>query len=160
MSSQPAPRMFSTVFGLLMAASSAGPAAAAGGPALLAAALGAVGVIVGLAARPVATGAVVAAASALALSPPAPLFAALAGLSAAAYLVIRHATPSVVTTTRPTMLAAIGFTAAGLAAAAWPVSVPWLPLLAAPALAAVYLFAVRPYIGERVLTGPRRTGST
>lgn len=148
MSAQPAPQAFSTVFGLLMAAATAAPA---DGPALVAAALAAGGVLVGLVFRPIATAAVVAAAAALALSEPEPVFAALAGLSATAYLVIRHAvgTPEVVTTTRPTMFTAIGFTVVGLATAAWPVTVPWLPLLAPPAVGVVYLLALRPFVEAR-----------
>lgn len=148
MSAQPAPRAFSTVFGLLMAAATAAPA---DGPALVAAALAAVGVLVALLLRPVATAAVVAAASALALSEPEPVFAALAGLSAVAYLVIRYAvdTPDVVTTTRPTMLTAIGFTVLALAAAALPVTVPWVPLLAPLVAGVVYLLVLRPFIGEQ-----------
>ncbi|MGV0744726.1 hypothetical protein [Mycolicibacterium sp. XJ870] len=145
MSAQPAPRTFSTVFGLLMAGAAA---ATAEGSALVAAAVAGVGVLIGLWIRPAATAAVVAAAVSLALSEPAPLFAALAGLSATAYLVIRHAveTPDTATTTRQTMLAAIGFTAAGLAAAALPVSVAWLPLLAPPAVAVAYFLALRPFV--------------
>ncbi|MHC9294807.1 hypothetical protein ACRCUN_20270 [Mycobacterium sp. LTG2003] len=147
MSAQPAPRTFSTVFGLLMAAATAAPA---DGLALVAAALAAGGVLVGLVLRPVATAAVMAAAAALALAEPEPVFAALAGLSATAYLVIRYAvgTPEVVTTTRPTMLTAIGFTVVGLAASSWAVTVPWLPLLAPLAAGVVYVLALRPFVEE------------
>lgn len=154
MAAQPAPRTFSTVFGLLMAAATAAPA---DGPALVAAALAGVGVFAGLVVRPIATAAVVSAAAALALSEPEPVFAALAGLSATAYLVIRHAvdTPQVVTTTRPTMLAAVGFTMVGLGGAAWSVSVPWLPLLAPPAVAVAYLIVVRPFVEESRWTAGR-----
>src|SRR5690348_14430099 len=107
MSAQPAPRSFSTVFGLLMAAAVAVPA---DGPALVAAALAALGVLAGLTVRPASSVAVLAAAAALTLSDPAPAYAALAGLSATAYLVIRYAadTPGVVTTTGPSMIGAVG----------------------------------------------------
>ena len=145
MSAQPAPRIFSTVFGLLMAAAAAAPA---DGPALLAAALAAFCVLAGLFIRPAATIAVLAALAALALSEPAPLFAGLSGLSAAAYLVIRHAVgvPDMVTTTRPTVLGATGFTLAGLVAVSLPAHVAWLPLLAPVAVATVYLLAIRHYL--------------
>ncbi|MDV3129628.1 hypothetical protein M1247_32315 [Mycobacterium sp. 21AC1] len=145
---QPAPRTFSTMFGLLMAAATAAPA---DGPALAAAATAGVCVLAGLAARPFATAAVLAAVAALALAEPAPLFSALSGLSATAYLVIRHAvgTPDVVTTTRPTILCAVGFTAVGLAAVAVPATLPWLPLLAPVAAAAALVLAVRPYVDVR-----------
>lgn len=142
------------MFGLLMTAATAAPA---DGPALLAAAAAGLCVLAGLAFRPVATAAVLVAAAALALAEPAPLFSALSGLSATAYLVIRHAvdTPDVVTTTRPTMLCAIGFTAVGLAAAAVPATLPWLPLLAPVAVAVLYLSAVRPYLDVRRWTSGR-----
>ncbi len=145
MTAQPAPRIFSTAFGLLMVASSAAPA---DGPALLAAAVGAVAVLGAVAVRPAATVAVLATVVALALSEPAPLYAALSGLSAAAYLVIRHAVgaPGVVTTTRATVLAAIGFTVIGLGAASVPAQVRWLPLLAPLAVAGIYLSVIRPFM--------------
>ncbi len=142
---QPVPRAFSTVFGLLMVAAAAAPA---DGPALLAAAVSAAGVAVGLLLRPAATVAVLATVAALALSDPPPLFAALSGLSATAYLVIRHAVgaPAVVTTTRATVLSAIGFTATGVAAVMLPAGVPWLPLLAPLSVAGAYLVAIRPFL--------------
>jgi hypothetical protein len=136
------------VFGLLMAGAAAVPAH---GPALLAAVLAGVCVLGGVFLRPLATTAVLAAGTALALAEPSGLFAALSGLSATAYLVIRYAVgmPDLVTTTRPTMVGAFGFTAAGLVAVATPVALPWLPLLAPPAAAGVYLLALRPFIGSR-----------
>jgi hypothetical protein len=141
---QPAPRIFSTAFGLLMVASSAAPAH---GPALLAAAVGATAVLGALVVRSAATVAVLATVGALALSEPAPLYAALSGLSAAAYLVIRHAVgaPGVVTTTRATVLAAIGFTVVGLAAVSLPVQVRWLPLLAPLVVTGIYLLVIGPF---------------
>ena len=145
MSAQPAPRSFSTVFGLLMVAASVAPA---DGAALVAGAVATVAVLTGLFVRPAATVAVRATAAALALSEPAPLFAALSGLSATAYLVLRHAAGAahVVTTTRATVLCATGFTAVGLAAVALPFSVPWLPLLAPLVAAGGYLMAIRPFL--------------
>ncbi|MGV0814776.1 hypothetical protein ABQF34_22660 [Mycolicibacterium boenickei] len=145
MTAQPAPRIFSTVFGLLMVASSAAPA---DGPALLAAVVGAVAVLAALVVRPAATAAVLATVAALALSEPAPLYAALSGLSAAVYLVIHHAVgaPAVVTTTRATVLAALGFTVVGLVAISVPVQVRWLPLLAPLVVAGIYVLVIRPFL--------------
>lgn len=155
MSAQPAPRGFSTVFGLLMAAAVAAPA---DGPALMAAALAAVGVLAGLIVRPVSSAAVLAAAAGLALSDTAPAYAALAGLSATAYLVIRHAvdTPGVVTTTGPSMVCAVGFGVAVLAAAMVPLSVRWLPLLVPMAVAVLYVLVVRPFVHESTWGAGRR----
>lgn len=147
MPAQPAPRSFSTVFGLLMAAAVAVPT---DGPALVAAALAVCGVLAGLFFWPASTAAVLAAAVALAVSDPAPAYAALAGLSATAYLVIRHAAdnPGVVTTTAPSMIAAVGFSVAALAAALVPVSVRWLPLLVPLAVAVLYVLVVSPFIDQ------------
>jgi hypothetical protein len=154
-SAQPAPRSFSTIFGLLMAAAVAMPA---DGPALLAAGLAALGVLAGLVIRPASSAAVLAAAAALTLSDPAPAYAALAGLSATAYLVIRHAvdTPGVVTTTGPSMIAAVGFSVAALAAAAVPLTGRWLPLLVPPAVAVLYVLVVRPFVHESTWGADRR----
>ncbi|AKS33911.1 hypothetical protein [Mycolicibacterium goodii] len=141
---QPAPLLFSTVFGLLMAAAVAAPA---DGPALLAAATSAAATAVGLAWRPAATGAVLAAATALALSQPDVVHAALAGLSAAVYLAIRHAAGSgVLTTTPPMMLCALAFTAIAMPVGLWPVTLPWLPLIAPVAVGVAYLAVLRPFV--------------
>ncbi|ART69586.1 hypothetical protein BTO20_14190 [Mycobacterium dioxanotrophicus] len=155
MPAQPAPRSFSTAFGLLMAAAVAVPA---DGPALVAAALAATGVLAGLMVRPVSSAAVLAAAAALALSDPAPAYAALAGLSATAYLVIRHAveTPAVVTTTVPSMACAVGFSVVVLTAAMVPLSVRWLPLLVPVAVAVLYVLVVRPFVRESTWGSGRR----
>lgn len=155
MSAQPAPRSISTVFGFLMAAAVAIPAE---GPALVAAALTAGGVLAGLYFRPAAGVAVLAAAAGLTFSDPAPAYAALAGLSATAYLVIRHAAdiPGVVTTTGPSMIAAIGFSVAVLAAALVPVSVRWLPLLVPLAVAVLYVLVVHPFVDRARWTGKYR----
>lgn len=146
MRTQPAPLLFSAGFGLLMAAAVAAPA---DGPALPAAAISAAAVGVGLAWRPAATAAVLAAAVALAVSEPDVLYAALAGLSATVYLAVRHAADCrVVTTTRPMMLCALGFTAVAMAAGVWPVEVAWLPLVVPVALGVVYLLVLRPFVDQ------------
>ena len=78
---------------------------------------------------------------------------ALSGLSAAAYLVLRHTdrgTEAIVTMTRPSLFGMVGFTLIGVLAASVPVHVAWLPLLAPPAAVAIYLIAVRPFVDDRV----------
>ena len=144
---QPAPRAFSTVFGILMAAAAAVHADRAG---LIAVALAALAVLVGLRFRAVATAAVLLTVSAIVLAEPPAVFAALSGLSAAAYLVVRHAVEaSVVTTTWPTVIGAIGFTALGALATAAPLHLPWLPVLAAPAAVAIFALVTRPFLELR-----------
>ena len=108
--------LFGPAFGLLMVVS----AGATGGPVVLAVlGLAVIAVGVGLADSRAATAAVLLSITALALSDPSPLFAAVSGMSAAAYLVNRHGAASgAVTMTVPTVAGLIGFTAAGLAATA------------------------------------------
>ncbi|MBV8348301.1 MAG: hypothetical protein JOZ49_12425 [Mycolicibacterium sp.] len=144
---QPAPRAFSTVFGILMAAAAAVHADRAG---LIAVALAALAVLVGLRFRAAATAAVLLTVSAIVLAEPPAVFAALSGLSAAAYLVIRHAVEAgVVTTTWPTVIGAIGFTALGALATTAPLHLPWLPVLAAPAAVAIFALVTRPFLEHR-----------
>jgi hypothetical protein len=46
------------------------------------------------------------------------------------------------------MVSAVGFTLVGLVATAFPLRLPWLPLLAPLAVFAVYLLATRPYLRD------------
>ncbi|HEY0226275.1 MAG TPA: hypothetical protein VGC05_07720 [Mycobacterium sp.] len=135
-----------TMFGLLMAGSAT---AGAHGPALVAGVLAATAVSLGIVLRPAATLAVLLSVATIVLAaPPRPL-AALSGLSAAAYLVCRHAVgPRVgaVAGSWPTIVAALGFSFAGLVATSFPVQVPWLPLVAPLGVLAIYLVATRPYL--------------
>ena len=97
--------------------------------------------LAGLRFRPAATLAVLLALSALVLSDPSPMFAALSGLSAAAYLVLRHAVGApagVVTATPPTMIAAVGFAFVGVVATSFAPQLPWSPLLAPVVVFAIY----------------------
>jgi len=135
--------IFSTGFGVLMVAVAAvgahGPAAVVSMTAL--AVVGA-----GLLFRAAATAAVLLTVVALALSDTTPVVAALSGLSAATYLLMRHAAGSgVVTMTRPTLVAMLGFTAAGAIGTTVNLDVPWLPLLAPPAAIAIYVLVLGPY---------------
>jgi hypothetical protein len=146
---QTAPRAFSAAFGLLMAAAAA---LEADGPAFVAVTLAVIAVLSGLRFRPAATLAVSLTVLAMALSDPSPLFAAIAGLSAAAYLVLRHAASApaaVATTLRPTLIAAVGFTFIGVIATSVPLQMPWLPLLAPLAIVGIYVLAIRPFTGAR-----------
>jgi len=140
---QPGARTLSVGFGLLMVAVAA---VHAHGTAVVAAVLALVAVGAGLLVRAAATGAVLLSVVVLAVSDSPPLVAALSGLSATAYLLLRHAVGTgVVTMTRPTLVAMLGFTIAGLAATAVRLDLPWLPLLAPPAVVAIYWLALTPH---------------
>jgi hypothetical protein len=101
--------------------------------------------------RPVATLAVLLTVVAIALSGPPATVAAVSGLSAAAYLVLRHAASNgagLDSVSVATMVSGLGFTLVGLVATAFPLRLPWLPLLAPLAVFAVYLLATRPYLRD------------
>jgi hypothetical protein len=120
------------------------------GPALVAGAVAVVAVGVGMALRAAATLAVLLTVLTIVLSQPSQLLAALAGLCAAAYLVCRHAAggpAAVAAGAGPTMVAAVGFTFAGLVATSFPLQLPWLPLVAPLAVLAIYVLATRPLFG-------------
>jgi hypothetical protein len=138
---------FSTAFGLLMVASAT---VGSHGLAVVAGAVAVIAVGVGIVFRPAATLAVLLSVLTIVLSNPSHLLAALSGLCAAAYLVYRHAAgapAAVATGTVPTMIAAVGFTFAGLVATSFPLQVPWLPLVAPLAVLAIYVLATRPFLG-------------
>ncbi|MUL63915.1 hypothetical protein BOO86_05510 [Mycobacterium sp. CBMA 234] len=140
---QPGARILSTGFGVLMVA-----AAAVHGhrPTAYVAMLALVAVAAGLLVRLAATAAVLLTVVALAMSDPLPVFAALSGLSAAVYLLMRYAAEfGVVTLTRPTLVAMLGFTLVGVVATAVHLELPWLPLLAPPVLVAIYVLALIPH---------------
>ena len=139
-------RWLSTAFGLLMVAATG--VESQHGPAFVAALLALGAVALGIAFRPAATVAVLLVVAAIALTDPTPLLAAVSGLAATLYLVLRHAGGQVVTTSVPTLAAALGFTIVGLAATAFPLQLPWLPLLAPLAVLAIYLLATRPFLGD------------
>lgn len=141
-----APSLFSAGFGLLMVAS-----AAAGAPGARAvwAAAALIAVAAGIPYRPAATLAVLLVVLSVALSDPPILFVGLCGLCATGYLVCRHAVgPAALAMlgSRPTAVAAVGFTGAGLAATWFPLQLPWLPLAAPLGALLIYLLAVRPYL--------------
>lgn len=130
-----------TACGLLMVAAAA---SRADGLELALAAAAALLVVAGMVWRPVATVAVLGTVAVIVVSDPAPMFTALAGLAAAAYLLLRHGEHAA---TPPSMIAAAGFAAVATMLAALPVHLPWLPLIAPAALLGGYLVALRPYLG-------------
>jgi hypothetical protein len=131
-------RTLSAAFGLVMIAAAA---VAADGTALVAAGVAVAAVLVGTAFRPAAALAVLITAAVIVLADAPPVLAALSGLSAAGYLVLRHT----VAATAPTVVGAVGFTTAGLAAASLPVQLPWLPVVAPLAVVVSYVMAIRPF---------------
>jgi hypothetical protein len=131
-------RGVSTAFGLVMVASAA---VQADRPGVIAAVAATAAVLVGSVFRPAATIAVLLTVSVIVLADVPPLLTATSGLCAAAYLVLRH-TAAV---TAPTVVGAVGFTAAGLAAAALPIQLPWVPLAAPLAVLLLYVLVTRPF---------------
>ncbi len=140
-------RFLSTVFGLLMVATAT---VGSHGPPLVAGAAAVVAVGVGIAYRPVATIAVLLSVAVIVVSNPSHVLAALSGLCAAAYLVCRHAVGEpvgILMGSWPTVVAAAGFSFAGLVATSFPLQLPWLPLAAPLAVLAIYVLATGPFVG-------------
>jgi hypothetical protein len=131
-------RTVSTAFGLVMVASAAVQADTTG---LVAAVVAAAAVLAGSVFRPAATMAVLVTVAVLVLADAPPLLTATCGLCAAAYLVLRHTA----TMTSPTVIGAVGLTAAGLAAVSLPIELPWVPLLAPLAVLLIYVVVTRPF---------------
>jgi len=148
-------RLLSLAFGLLMVAAAT---LASGGPALVLAAVAVAALVAGLVIRLAATLAVVAVVGALALSEPSPVVAAIAGLSATAYLVVRHAdgTDAASALTVPTVLAALGLSAVTVLGATVPLALPWVPLVAPLAVVAAYVIVLDRYAGNPGRGGPLR----
>ena len=145
---QPAPLLSSTAFGVLMVVAAAWPAGTAG---LVTLGVAAVAVLAGLFVRWAATVAVLLTLAGGALTDPPVLFAAVSGLSAAAYLVIRHAAGGqAVTMTMPSVAGLLGFTLAALAAVAVPLRLDWAPLLAPVVIVAILAVAAMPLSGSGV----------
>jgi hypothetical protein len=137
--------LLSTAFGLVMVAAAGFQTA---GPALILAMLAAAMVLAGIPLRIAATVAVLVAAAAVVVSDAPPMLAALAGLSAACYLVLRYTeggSTRVLGASAPAMVAALGFTFVGVLAASFPFELPWLPLLAPLAVLGIYVLATRPF---------------
>ena len=135
-------RALSTAFGLVMIAAAA---VQADNAAMIAAGLATLAVLVGNIFRPAATLAVLMAATVLVLNDAPAMLAALSGLCAACYLVLRH-TAAI---TAPTVIGAVGFTAVALAAVSLPLQLPWVPLAAPLAVLALVALSTRPYWAGR-----------
>jgi len=131
---------------------------ASSGPALVLAAVAVAALVAGLVIRLAATLAVVAVVGALALSEPSPVVAAIAGLAATAYLVVRHAdgTDAASALTVPTVLAALGLSAVTVLGATVPLALPWVPLVAPLAVVAAYVIVLDRYAGDLGHGGPLR----
>jgi hypothetical protein len=137
--------LLSTAFGLVMIAAAG---LQTSGPALVLAMLAAASVLAGIMLRVASTVAVLVAAAALVVSDAPPMPAALAGLSAACYLVLRYTeggSTRVVGASAPALIAALGFSFVGVLAASFPFELPWLPLLAPLAVFGIYVLATRPF---------------
>ena len=109
-----------------------------------------IAVVVGILFRPAATVAVLLAVATIVLSDSPHVLTALSGLCAAAYLVCRYAagmSTSVVLGSWPTVVAAGGFTFAGIVATSFPLRLPWLPLAAPLGVLAIYVLAAGPFLG-------------
>ncbi len=132
-------RPVAAVFATLMVLSAAWPAGQAG---FAAVAPATAAVLAGVFFRPAALGAVLLTVAAAALLDVPPLFAAGSGLSAAAYLVTRHAADrGGVAITVPAAISLVGFTVVGLIATVVPLHITWAPLLG-PAIVVAILVAV------------------
>lgn len=117
------------------------------GPGFALAIVALIAVGVGTIFRPAATVAVLLSVAVIIVSSPSNLLVALSGLCAAAYLVCRHAGPAAdMVLSGPTIVAAVGFTFAGLVATAFPLQLPWVPLVAPLAVLATYVVATRPFL--------------
>jgi hypothetical protein len=142
----PARRALSTAFGLLMVAATA---LVAEGPSLVGAALAVVAVLFGIRFAGAATLAVMISVVVALLADAPPMSTALAGIAAAAYLVLRYSSSVESVVTAPTAVGALGFSAIGLGATVIPVSVPWLPLAAPVAVLVSYVIVVKPLLAQR-----------
>ncbi|WP_069601519.1 hypothetical protein [Mycobacterium kyorinense] len=142
-------RILSIACGLLMVAA---VGVGTDDQALIAAMLAAAAVLGGAVFRPAATLAVLLTVAVIVLTNPAPSIAAVSGLAAAGYLVLRHTADTVVGldgVSAASIVGAVGFTLAGLVATAFPLELPWLPLAAPLAILAIYVVAIRPFTSDR-----------
>lgn len=135
-------RAIAAAFGLVMVAAAA---VQADGAALIAAGLAALAVLAGSVIRRNATLAVLLAAAAIVLADTPPMLAALCGLSAAGYLVLRHTAAA----TGPTLIGAVGATTVTLAAVSIPMQLPWVPLVAPIAVLTLVVLVTRPFWADR-----------
>jgi hypothetical protein len=145
-------RVPSLAFGLLMVAAGT---VQSGGVALAVSVVALAAVLLGLVVRMAATVAVMATGVTLALSGPSPVVAAIAGLSATVYLLLRHARRADALT-MPTMLGALGLSGIAILGAVIPLTLPWVPLVAPLAAVAAYVVVVDRYVGDLGAERPLR----
>jgi hypothetical protein len=126
----------------------AATALVAEGPSLAGAGLAVVAVVFGVRFAGAGTLAVMISVVVALLSDAPPMNTALAGLAAAAYLVLRHSSSIESVVTTPTAVGALGFSAIGLGATVIPASVPWLPLAAPVAVLVSYVIVVKPLLAQ------------
>ena len=138
-------RSLSAAFGLLMVASAT---VQSGGPALVASMVALLAVAVGWFWRVAATLAVTSTALALALSHPSPVVAAIAGVAATVYLVLRHGGggDAAGALTAPTVAGILGLSAVAVLGTAVPLGLPWIPLVAPLAVVAGYVIVIAPLV--------------
>lgn len=139
-------RALSVAFGLVMVAAAA---IGARGSALTVVAVAVAAVVLGARVASAATVAAACTVVLIVLTDPPPIVAALAGLAAAAYLVLRHTAHVAESVAWPTVACAVGLSAVGMAAVLIPVDVAWLPLVAPVAVLAIYVIATGPYLAGR-----------
>src|SRR4051812_20102321 len=116
---------------------------------LVAAAAAAIAVVLGVRFAFAATLAVTMSVVTSMLADTPPMGTALAGLAAAAYLVLRHARNVESVSAAPTIVGALSLTAVALGASVITVSVPWVPLAAPVVVLLSYLIVVQPLLAER-----------
>jgi hypothetical protein len=136
-------RTLSMAFGLLMVA-----AAAVGtrGPSLAVVAVAVAAVLLGARVAAAVTVAVGCTVLLIVLTDPPPVVAALAGLGATAYLLLRHTPHAEESVSWPTVACVVGLSAVGMTAVLIPADVAWLPLVAPVAVLAVYVVVTRPFL--------------
>lgn len=134
-------RVLSTAFGLVMVAIAA---VQASDVALVVCGVSTIAVLAANIFRACATVAVAVVGVAVLLGDVPPMLAALCGLTATGYLVLRHTT----TVGAATVVGALGFTAIVLAAVVVPLRLPWVPLLVPVVVLAVVVLATRPFWAE------------
>lgn len=155
MNSRPAVIPATAAAGLLMVAATL-PGASV--PAMVAAGVALLLVLISLLIRSVATGAVLAVVVALAIGSPLAASAVLTGLAATAFLLLSaliDAPTGVAIMTRQTLTGAVVFAAIGLVATALPLELRWAPVAAPVLVVAIFAISLTPYVAATT----RRPGS-
>ncbi|MFC7448011.1 hypothetical protein [Rhodococcus daqingensis] len=161
MTELPAPGVMALAAGWSMSAAVVPHAPA---PALVAAGLAAIGVLIARWSRIAVVGAVQAALLALVLGDPTPVQAGLAGVGATIFVLAAHAAHApVVPAAESGLVVAVAVVTASVTVSVFllPAEIPWIPLVAPLACLAVYALVLAPYTGMGNDEGPRsRSAST